>query len=115
MRAFVSSSRPSYAACMSAQSVSPPVGGTATACSTAAIDGTARQLTSLCRGQVSERPDLVLELAQLHPRPREQRAGIARRDRLRRHGDIVLARAPVGAAAGSTHRRLLARSWFVRV
>ena len=34
---------------MSAKSVSPPVGGTATAWSTAAIDGTARQLTSLCQ------------------------------------------------------------------
>ena len=33
---------------MSAKRVSPPVGGTAIACSTAAIDGTSRQLTSLC-------------------------------------------------------------------
>ncbi len=49
MRALRSSSRPSYAAYMSAKRVSPPVGGTATACSTAAIDGIARQLTSLCQ------------------------------------------------------------------
>ena len=40
MRVLVSSGRPSYAAYMSAKSVSPPVGGTATACNTAAIDGT---------------------------------------------------------------------------
>ena len=48
MRSLVASSSRSYAAPMSAHSVSPPIGGSSTARSTEPIDGSGRQVTSLC-------------------------------------------------------------------
>ena len=49
MRSLISSSSRSYAAPMSAHSVSPPTSGTSIACSSEPSDGLSRQVTSLCQ------------------------------------------------------------------